>query len=92
MVCLVVTRQIYTTLHVVAYLDDSLTFRTPLPMGLHCQVPLRSGIEEVKGLLALATSVTPCMLPADTPDSGETTNLTTQQTQRVKPKCCCVVQ
>ena len=76
MVHLAVTRQI-TTLHVVAYLDDSLTFRTPLPMGLHCQVPLRSGTEEVKDSLALATSVTPCMLPSGTPGSGETTNLTT---------------
>ena len=68
-----------TTLHVVAYLDDSLTFGTPLPIGLCCQASLRSGTEEVKDLLALATSVTPCMLPGDTPGSGETTNLTTQQ-------------
>ena len=66
-----------TTLHVVAYLDDSLTSRTPLPMGLHCQAPLRSGTEEVMDLLALATSITPCMLPSDTPGSEETTNLTT---------------
>ena len=68
-----------TTLHVVAYLDDLLISRTPLPMGLCCQAPLRSGTEEVKDLLALATSVTPCMLPGDTPGSGETTNSTTQQ-------------
>ena len=67
-----------TTLHVVACLDDLLTFRTPLPMGLHCQVLLRSGTEEVKDLLVLASSVTPCMLPSDTPGSGVTTNSTTQ--------------
>ena len=66
-----------TTLHVMAYLDDLLISMTPLPVGLHCQAPLRSGPEEVKDLLALATSVTPCMLPGDTPGSGEMTNSTT---------------
>ena len=68
-----------TTLYVMAYLDDLLVSRTPLPMGLHCQAPLRSGVEEAKDLLALATSVTPCMLPSDTPGLEETTNSTTQQ-------------
>ena len=34
------------TLHVMAYLDDLLVPTTPLPMGLHCQIPPRSGIEE----------------------------------------------
>ena len=68
-----------TTLHVMAYLDDLLVSMTPLPMGLHCQAPVRSGIEEVKDLLALANSVTPYMLPCDTPGSEEMTNLTTQQ-------------
>ena len=49
------------TLHVMAYLDDLLVLMTPLPMGLHCQTPPRSGIEEVKDLLAQATSTTPFM-------------------------------
>ena len=40
------------TLHVMAYLDDQLVLKTSLPMGLHCQTPPWSGIEEVKDLLA----------------------------------------
>ena len=66
-----------TTVYVMAYLDGSLVSRTPLPMGLHCQAPLRSGAEEVKDLLAVPTSVTPYMLSSDTPGSEETTNSTT---------------
>ena len=71
------SNQADTTLYVMAYVDDSLVSRTPLPMGLYCWAPLRSGVEEVRDLLALATSVTPCMLPHDTPGSEETINLTT---------------
>ena len=81
-----------TTPYVMAYVDDLLVSRTPLPMGLHCWDPLRPGVEEVRDLLALATSVTPCMLPSDTPGLEETINLTTQQMQRAKSKCCCTVQ
>ena len=66
-----------TTLHVMAYLDDLLVSTTPLPMGLHCQACVTSRIEEVKDLLALANSVTPCMPPSDTPGSEEMTSLTT---------------
>ena len=66
------------TLHVMAYLDDLLVPMTPLPMGLHCQTPARSGIEEVKDLLAQAASTTPCMQPCGTPGPEEMTNLTTQ--------------
>ena len=66
-----------TTLHVMAYLDDLLVSTTPLPMGLHCQAPMRSRIKEVKDLLALANSVTPSMPPCDTPGSEEMTNSTT---------------
>ena len=44
---------------------------------LHVMAPMRSGIEEVKDLLAIAQSVTPCMLPCDTPGSEEMTNSTT---------------
>ena len=80
------------TLHVMAYLDDLLVLTTSLPMGLHCQTPPRSGIEEVKDLLAQATSTTPCMQPCGTPDSEEMTNSTTQQPKTVKSKCCCVIQ
>ena len=65
-----------TTLYVMTYLDGSLASRTPLPMGLHCQAPLRSGAEEVKDLLVLATGVTPCMLHGDTLGSEKTTNST----------------
>ena len=39
-----------TTLYVMTYLDDSLVSRTPLPMGLHCQAPLRLEAEIPKGL------------------------------------------
>ena len=75
-----------TTLHVMAYLDDLLVSMIPLPMGSHCQAPMKSRIEEVKDLLALANSVTPCMPPCDTPGSEEMTNLTTQQMQTAKSK------
>ena len=78
-----------TTLHVMAYLDDLLVSRTPLLMGLCCQAPIRTGIEEVKYLLVIAQSVTPCMLPCDTPGSEEMTNLTTQQLWTAKSRCCC---
>ena len=64
-------------LYVMTYLDGLLASRTPLPMGLHCPAPLRSEAEEAKDLLALATSVTPCMLPGDTLCSEKTTNSTT---------------
>ena len=43
-----------TTLHVKNYLDGSLVSRAPLPMGLHCQAPLRSGAEGPKELLAVS--------------------------------------
>ena len=39
-----------TTLHVINYLDDLLVSRTPLPMGLHCQAPLRSGAGCTEGI------------------------------------------
>ena len=65
------------TLHVMAYLDDLLVLMTPVPMGLHCQTPPRSRIEEMKDLLAQTTSTTPCMQPCGTPDLEEMTNSTT---------------
>ena len=68
-----------TTLHVMNYLDGLPVSRTPLPMGLHCQAPLKYGAEVPKELLAAATSVTLSMLPDGTPGSGETTNLTARQ-------------
>ena len=46
------SNQANPTLHVMAYLDDLLVLTTPLLMDLHCHTPPRSGIEEVKDLLA----------------------------------------
>ena len=92
MACLSVTCLADPTLHVMAYLDDLLVPMTPLPMGLYCQTPPRSGIEEGKDLLARAASTTPCMQPCGTPGLQEMTNSTTQQPKMVKSKCCCVVQ
>ena len=60
-----------------AYLDDLLVPTTSLPMGLHCQTPPRSGIEEVKDLLAQAASTTPCMDSCGTPGLEEMTDFTT---------------
>ena len=48
-----------TALHVMNYLDGLLVSRTPLPMGLHCQAPLRYGAEVLKELLAAATKCHP---------------------------------
>ena len=75
-----------------AYLDDLLVLTKPLPMDLNCQMPPRSGIEELKVLLAQATGTTPYMQPCGTPDPEEMTNPTTQQSKMVRPKCCCVIQ
>ena len=73
------SNQADNTPYVMPYVDDSLVSRTSIPMGLHCWAPLRPGMEEVRDLLALATSVTPCMLPSDTPGLEETINSTTGQ-------------
>ena len=59
---------------VMAYLDDLLVHTSPLlplPFGLHCQTPPKTGVEEVRNLLAQATGTTPCMLPCGTPDPKE---------------------
>ena len=69
-----------TAPHVMNYLDDLLVPRTPLPMGLHCQTPLMSGVKLPKELLATTTDVTLSMLPGGTLDIGKPTNLTAQQT------------
>ena len=74
------------------YLDDLLVSGTPLPMGLHCQTPLKSGAKLPKELMAMATDVTLSMLPGGTPNTGKPTNLTAQQMQKARPKCCCLVQ
>ena len=65
-----------TALHVMNYLDDLLVPRNPLPMGLHCQTPWKSGAKLPKELLVTATDVTFCMLPGGIPNTGEPTNLT----------------
>ena len=62
------------------YLDDLLVPRTPLPMGLCCQNPLMYGVKLPKELLAKFTNVTLSMLPGDTPNMGDPTNLTALQT------------
>ena len=62
-----------TTLHVVNYMDYSLVSRRPLPMGLHCWAPLRSGAEGPKKLPVVATVVTPCIQPGDALGSKEPT-------------------
>ena len=69
-----------TAPHVMNYLDDLLVPRTPLPMGLHCQTPLMSGVKLPKELLATATNVTFSMLPGGTLNIGEPTNSTALQT------------
>ena len=69
-----------TAPYVMNYLDDLLVPRTPLPMGLHCQTPLMSGVKLSKKLLATATNVTLSMLPGGTFNIGEPTNSTAQQT------------
>ena len=76
-----------TTPHVMNYLDDLLVTGTPLPMGLHCQTPLMSGAKLPKELLVAATDVTLSMLPGGTPSSGEPTDLTAQQMQKVLLPC-----
>ena len=68
-----------TAPHVVNYFDDLLVPRTPLPMGLHCQTSLISGLKLPKKLLATATDVALSMLPGGTLDIGEPTNLTALQ-------------
>ena len=81
-----------TALHVMNYLDDLLVPRLSLPMGLHCQTPLMSGVKLPKELLATVTDVTLSTLPGDTPNIGDPTNLTALQMRRAKSKCCCLVQ
>ena len=81
-----------TAPNVMNYLDDLLVPRTPLPMGLHCQTPLMSGVKLPKELLATATDVTLSMLLGGTPNIGDPTNSTALQMQRAKSKCCCLVQ
>ena len=72
--------QVGTAPHVVNYLDDLLVPRTLLPMGLHCQTPLMSGVKLPKELLATATNVTLSMLSGGTLNIGEPANSTAVQT------------
>ena len=80
---------------VMAYLDDLLVHTTPSPpppFGICCQTPPKTGIEEVRDLLAQATGTTPCMQPCGTPDPKEVTNLTSKPPEMVNSKSCCVIQ
>ena len=81
-----------TALHVDNYLDYLWVHRTPLPMGLHCQSPLILGVKLPKEPLTPATNATSSMLPDDTLHVKGPTNPMALQMQRVKPKCCCLIQ
>ena len=84
--------QASTALHVVNYLDNLWVHRTPLPMGLHCQNPLRLGVKLPKEPLAAVTDAASSMLPGGTLYVEGPTNAMALQTQRVKSKCCCLIQ
>ena len=80
---------------IMAYLDDLLVCKAPLPpllFGMHCQNPPQIGVEEVRDLSAWVTGTTPCMLPCGTPDPKEVTNPTSEQSKMVNSKCCCIIQ
>ena len=81
-----------TALHVVNYLDNLWVCRTPLPMGLHCQNPLTLGVKLPKEPLAAVTNATSSMLPGGTLHVKGPTNPMALQMQRVKSKCCCLIQ
>ena len=81
-----------TALHVVNYSDYLWVHRTPLSMGLHCQNPLTLGVKLPKEPLAAVTDATSSMLPGGTLYVKGATNLMALQTQRVKSKCCCLIQ
>ena len=81
-----------TALHADNYLDHLWVHRTPLPMGLHCQNPLTLGVRLPKEPLAAVTDAASGMLPSGTLHVEGPTDLTALQMQRVKSKCCCLVQ
>ena len=81
-----------TALHVDNYLDYLWVCRTPLPMALHCQNPLTLGVKLSKEPLAPATDAACSMLPDDTLHVEGPTNLMALRMERVKSKCCCLVQ
>ena len=72
-----------TAQHMMNCLDDLLVPRTPLPMGLHCQIPLMFEVGLPKKLLATAADVTLSILPGGTFDIGEPTNSTAQQMSKI---------
>ena len=79
-------------LHVDNYLDHLKLHRTPLPMGLHCQNPLILWVKLPKEPLAAVTNATSSMLPGGTLHVKGPTNPMALQMQRVKSKCCCLIQ
>ena len=81
-----------TALHVDNYPDYLWVQRTPLPMGLHCQKPLTMGAKLSKEPQVPTTDAASSMLPDDTLHTEGPTNLTVLQKERVKSKCCCLVQ
>ena len=81
-----------TALHVDNYLDHLQVCRTPLPMGLHCQNPLMFGVKLPKEPLAAVTDAASGMLPSGTLHIEGPIDLTALQMQRVKSKCCCLIQ
>ena len=81
-----------TALHVVNYSHNLWVCRTPLPMGLHCQNPLTLGAKLPKEPLAAVTDTASSMLPSGTLHVKGATNPMALQMQRVKSKCCCLIQ
>ena len=81
-----------TALHMDNYLDHLWVCRTPLPMGLHGQSPLILGVKLSKEPLAPATDAASSMLPDDTLHVKGPTNPMALQMERVKSKCCCLIQ
>ena len=81
-----------TALHMDNYFNYLWVCRTPLPMGLHCQNPLTLGAKLSKEPLVPTTDVTSSMLPDDTLHAEGPTNPMALQTERVKSKCCCLIQ
>ena len=81
-----------TALHVDNYSDYLWVHRTPLPMGLHCQNPLILGAKLSKEPQVPTTDTTSSMLPDDTLHAEGPINPTVLQMERVKSKCCCLIQ
>ena len=81
-----------TALHMDNYSDYLWVHRTPLPMGLHCQNPLILGAKFSKEPQVPTTDATSSMLPDDTLHTEGLINPMVLRKERVKSKCCCLIQ